>query len=209
MKLITDKLKSGLTNPKFTECLTTSIPKTEITQQEADELRETLESALEEYGGLGISANQLGIKKRACIIRTTEGNMFLLNPVITERSQDAFIFVEGCLSIPKTMETPVTTIRSNSIKVQTDNLGEIEFAINPKGDEEGISAETLTNVIVQHEIDHLDGKTIRDRAYSRTIRKNKNYGRNDKVLMKSPVGEFVEVKYKKANEYFLKGYEIL
>lgn len=209
MKIITDKLKNGLTNPKFREYLTNSIPKSEMNNKEVDELRETLESALEEYGGLGLSANQLGIQKRACVIRTTEGTMFLLNPVITERSQDAFLFVEGCLSIPKTMETPVTTIRSNSIKVQTDNLGEIEFAINPKGDEEGISAETLTNVIVQHEIDHLDGKTIRDRVYSGTIRKRVKYGRNEKVLMKSPAGEFVEVKFKKANDYFLKGYEII
>jgi len=27
--------------------------------------------------------------------------------------------------------------------------------------------------------------------------------------MKSPTNEFVEVKYKKANEYFLQGYEIV
>lgn len=209
MKLITDKLKNGLTNPEFTEYLTKPVPKTEMTNEEVDHLRETLETALEEYGGLGLSATQIGIKKRACVIRTEDGTMFLLNPIITERSQEGFLFYEGCLSIPKTVQSPVMTIRSTKIKVQTDNLGELEFGINTDGDKEQISPETLQTVIVQHEIDHLDGKTIRDRVYSTTAKKRVTYGRNDKVLMKSPEGEFVEIKYKKANDYYLKGYEIV
>jgi hypothetical protein len=88
-------------------------------------------------------------------------------------------------------------------------LGELVFEINPAGDKEQVSDETLRTVVVQHEIDHLDGFTIKDRVYSTTIRKGDKYGRNDKVLMKSPDNEFVEVKYKKANEYYLKGYEIV
>ena len=168
-----------------------------------------MEIALDSYGGLGLSANQLGIDKRVCLIRVREHNLFLVNPVITERSNDGFIFFEGCLSIPKTMEIPLRTIRSTKIKVKTDNLGELEFEINPKGDKEEISNETLLTVVVQHEIDHLDGITIRDRVYSTTVTKNKSYGRNDKVLMKSPDNEFVEIKYKKANDFFLKGYEIV
>jgi hypothetical protein len=55
----------------------------------------------------------------------------------------------------------------------------------------------------------LDGITIKDRVYSTTIVNKVNYGRNDKIVMKSPDGDMVEVKYKRANEYFLKGYEIL
>lgn len=209
MKIITDKLKNGLTNPEFTEYLTKPVPKTEMDLKEADELRQMLETALETYGGLGLSATQIGIKKRACIIRTEDGTMFLLNPIITERSNEGFLFYEGCLSIPKTIQSPIMTIRSTKVKVQTDNLGELEFSINSDGDKEMISIETLTTVVVQHEIDHLDGKTIRDRVYSTTAKKSIKYGRNDKVLMKSPTGEFVEIKYKKANDYFLKGYEIV
>jgi len=67
----------------------------------------------------------------------------------------------------------------------------------------------MMTVIVQHEIDHLDGLTIKDRVYSTTIVNKNTYGRNDKVVMKSPDGGMVEVKYKKANDYFLKGYEIV
>jgi peptide deformylase len=209
MKIITNKSTNGLTPKEFTDNLLVPVTKTEFTAKEADELRETLEAAMNEYGGLGLSANQLGIRKRACIINVGDEPLFLVNPVITERDKEGFIFYEGCLSMPKTMETPVRTIRSVKVKVQTDNLGELVFQINPDGDKEQVSDETLRTVVVQHEIDHLDGITIKERVYSTTVRKRTEYGRNDKVLMKSPDNEFVEVKYKKANDYFLKGYEIV
>jgi peptide deformylase len=211
MKLITDKNRQGLTSNEFIEYLKTPIPKSEFTQKEADELRATLEEALVKYGGVGISATQLGIKKRACLVKFGEEDIFLLNPFITERSKDGFLFFEGCLSIPSTMEKPVRTIRATYIVVQTDNLGEIRFEINPEGDKqnEQISPETMKTVIVQHEIDHLDGATIKDRVYSTTVTKRRDYGRNEKIVMKSPTGDMEEVKYKHANKYFLQGYEIV
>ena len=63
MKLIVDKNKYGLQTKEFAEYLKTPTQKTEITQQEADELKQTLIDALKQYGGLGISATQIGIKK--------------------------------------------------------------------------------------------------------------------------------------------------
>ena len=109
------------------------------------------------------------------------------------------------------MEKPIRTIRANYIVVQTDNLGEIRFEINPEEDRAGdkVSEDTMKTVIAQHEIDHLDGITIKDRVYSTTVVKKQDYGRNDKVIMKSPDGELIEVKVKKANNYFLQGYEIV
>jgi len=210
MKIITNKSTNGLTPKEFTDNLLVPVPKTEFTSGEADDLRKLLEDTLNEYGGLGLSANQLGIRKRACIIDIPgEDLLFLVNPFIIERSTEGFLFLEGCLSIPKTNDSPIRTIRSTKIKVMTDNLGELIFEINPKGDKDTISSETLRTVVVQHEIDHLDGITIKDRVYSTTIKKRETYGRNEKILMKSPSNEYVEVKYKKANEYYLKGYEIV
>jgi peptide deformylase len=215
MKLITDKASNGLQSKEFKEFLLTPVSKTEITAKEADELQSQLELGLQKYPGLGISATQLGINKRACYIKFGDEEngreLFLVNPVITERSKEAFLFYEGCLSIPKTIEKPLRTIRSCKIKVQTDNLGELEFEINREADgvDNSVSIETMMTVIVQHEIDHLDGITIKDRVYSTTIVKKESYGRNDKIVMKSPTGELVEVKYKKSNDYFLKGYEIV
>ena len=213
MTLITDKGTNGLTKAEFTEFLLTPTPKTEFTAIEANELEETLKAGLHDYPGLGISATQLGIKKRACYIKFGDEEngreLFLLNPVITYRSNEGFIFYEGCLSIPKTVQKPLKTIRACKVVVQTDNLGELTFEINREGDKNQVSVETMMTVIVQHEIDHLDGITIKDRVYSTTRRVKAAPGRNSIVVMKSPDGELVEVKYKKANDYYLQGYEIV
>jgi peptide deformylase len=211
MKLIVDKGSNGLITKEFTEYLKTPVLKSEITQKEADELRKQLEQGLTEYPGLGISATQLGIKKRACYIKFGEEELFLVNPIIKEKSKEGFLFMEGCLSIPSSLIKPTRTIRACKVVVDTDNLGELTFEINPEGDKanEQISKETMMTVIVQHEIDHLDGFTIKDRVYNTQVVKKVNYGRNDKIVMKSKEGEMVEVKYKNANKYFLEGYEIV
>lgn len=211
MKLIVDKGSNGLITKEFTEYLKTPVLKSEITQQEADDLRKQLEEGLTEYPGLGISATQLGIKKRACYIKFGEEELFLVNPMVKEKSKEGFLFMEGCLSIPSSLTKPTRTIRACKVVIDTDNLGELTFEINPEGDKqnESISKETMMTVIVQHEIDHLDGFTIKDRVYTTTFVKKVNYGRNDKIVMKSKEGELLEVKYKNANKYFLEGYEIV
>lgn len=212
MKLITDKKQNGMTNSDFTKYLKTPVPKSELNQLEVDILRDTLFAALKGMGGLGLSANQIGVNKRACVIKFNDVELFLLNPVITERSNEGFIFYEGCLSMPDTIKKPVRTIRSTYVVVQTDNLGELRFEITPEEDrklEGQVSEGTMKTVVVQHEIDHLDGITIKDRVYSTTVVKKQDYGRNDKIVMKAPNGDLVEVKYKKANNYFLKGYEVV
>jgi peptide deformylase len=211
MKLIVDKNQLGLESKEFREYLKTPTPKTEITQQEADELRLQLTEAMAKHPGLGISATQIGIKKRACLIQFGDEELFLVNPIIKEKSKEGFLFFEGCLSIPSTIERPVRTIRASKIIVDTDNLGELTFEINPDGDKqnESISKETMMTVIVQHEIDHLDGFTIKDRVYNTQVVKKVDFGRNDKIVMKSKEGEMVEVKFKNANKYFLQGYEIV
>jgi len=211
MKLIVDKGSNGLTTKEFTEYLKTPCPKTEFKQYEADMLRMQLTEALIEYPGLGISATQLGIKKRACYIKLGDEELFLVNPIIKEKSKEGFLFMEGCLSIPSTLTKPVRTIRASKVIVQTDNLGELTFEINPEGDKtnESISKETMMTVIVQHEIDHLDGITIKDRVYNTQVVKKVDFGRNEKIIMKSKEGQLIEVKFKNANKLFLQGYEIV
>ena len=211
MKLIVDKGSNGLTTKEFTKYLKTPVLKSEITQDEADELRIQLTEALIEHPGLGISATQIGIKKRVCYIQFGDEELFLVNPMIKEKSKDGFLFMEGCLSMPSTLSKPIRTIRACKVVIDTDNLGELTFEINPEGDKsnESISKETMMTVVVQHEIDHLDGFTIKDRVYNTQVVKKVDFGRNEKIVMKSKEGEMVEVKHKHANKYFLQGYEIV
>jgi len=211
MKLIVDKGSNGLTTKEFTEYLKTPCPKTEFKQYEADMLRKQLEEGLNEYPGLGISATQLGIKKRACYIKLGDEELFLVNPIVKEKSKEGFLFMEGCLSIPSSLTKPTRTIRACKVVINTDNLGELTFEINPEGDKtnESISKETMMTVIVQHEVDHLDGITIKDRVYNTQVVKKVDFGRNEKIIMKSKEGELIEVKFKNANKLFLQGYEIV
>jgi peptide deformylase len=223
MKLITDKrMSNGLINSDFYKLLTKKVETSTMTQSEVDELHNQLLEGIKMYPGLGIAANQLGINKRACLIVNTldlnkEGDeyLFLLNPVITKKSDEFFIFWESCLSLHKTLRKPIRTYRHTEVTIKTDNLGELTFKIDPAADADApapwkVSLATLQTSVVQHEIDHLDGITIKDRnSLNWTQHKTNNYGRNDKIIMKAPSGDLVEVKFKKANDYFLKGYEIV
>ena len=81
---------------------------------------------LSKKDGFGLSANQIGVDKRVCVIKVKEP-LVLVNPRITNRNEDAVVYIESCLSLPKTMTKPRYTVRSQSITVETDNLGTIEF----------------------------------------------------------------------------------
>ena len=58
--------------------------------------------------GIGLAANQIGINKRVCVVNVKEP-IVLINPEIIEKSEDMFVFVEGCLSFP---EEAIKTKRS-------------------------------------------------------------------------------------------------
>ena len=204
-KIVTDKIKLSK--------VVTDLPKNKT---EEDVISAALFTALEKEKGFGLSANQIGVDKRMCVINIKEP-MVLVNPKIVKRSEEAVQYIESCLSLPKTMRKPKNTVRSISITVETDNLGTVEFGPDEK-DKIGTDGHNyfadeglLECVVAQHEIDHLDGILITDsiRAYNIQRVSEKKYGRNDKVMIKSPDGETDFVKYKKAVPLLEKGYQIV
>ena len=191
----------------------TDLPKNKAEQ---DVLGAALLTQLKKHKGLGLSANQIGIAKRVCVISTKEP-LVLINPIITKRSEEAVQYIESCLSLPKTMKKPKNTVRSLSITVETDNLGTIEFGadeptkIGTEGHNYFADEGLLECVVAQHEIDHLDGILITDpvRAYNIQVTNDKKYGRNDRVMVKLPNGDTEFMKYKKAEPLLANGAEIL
>ena len=204
-KIVTDKIKLSK--------VVTDLPKNKT---EEDVISAALFTALEKEKGFGLSANQIGIDKRMCVINIKEP-MILVNPKIVKRSEEAVQYIESCLSLPKTMRKPKNTVRSISITVETDNLGTVEFGpdekdkIGTEGHNYFADEGLLECVVAQHEIDHLDGILITDsvRAYNIQRVSEKKYGRNDKVMIKSPDGDTEFVKYKKAVPLLERGYEIV
>jgi peptide deformylase len=186
-----------------------------MTQEQIDEISTTLLTELKRHGGIGLSANQIGLDVRACVINVKEP-LVLINPKVTEVSKDTVAYVEQCLSLEKSMRKPVKTVRSKSFTVECDNLGTVIFSPDQKepykDSNEFFSDEGLLEcVCAQHEIDHLNGVLITDsiRRYTTTIVNNKKYGRNDKVMVKLADGNTEFMKYKKAQPLLSQGAEIL
>ena len=204
-KIVTDTIKL--------KKVVTDLPKN---KSEEEVISAALFTALEKEKGFGLSANQIGVDKRMCVINIKEP-MILVNPKIVKRSEEAVQYIESCLSLPKTMRKPKNTVRSISITVETDNLGTVEFGpdeadkIGSEGHNYFADEGLLECVVAQHEIDHLDGILITDsvRAYNIQRVSEKKFGRNDKVMVKSPDGDTEFMKYKKAVPLLERGYEIV
>lgn len=100
---------------------------------------------------VGLAANQVGMDYRMITINGDQFQGPMLNPQIIEKSSELFHFSEGCLSMRGYQLD--TGKRSKTIKVEYHDLeGNVQFA----------EVSDMTAVIVQHEIDHLDGIIMTD-----------------------------------------------
>ena len=79
--------------------LTTRCEITNIKDGEEIAVRLLNELRNSEPSGIGLAANQIGINKRVCVVNVKEP-LVLINPQIIEKSEEEFIFPEGCLSFP-------------------------------------------------------------------------------------------------------------
>ena len=202
---------------KDTTKLRTPLLSQPLSQEDIDIVSDKLKTELEKHGGLGLSANQIGLTDRVCLINVKEP-LLLVNPTVIEASKETVVYVEQCLSLDKTMKKPVQTIRHKSFTVECDNLGTVIFSSDKKegetwkDSEEFYSDEGLLEcVCAQHEIDHLNGILITDssRRYTTTVTRAKKYGRNERVMVKLSDGSTEFMKYKKAESLLSAGAEIL
>lgn len=203
IKIVTDTL--ALKKP---------IPTTTFTKEDQDLATAALLTAVTEHQGLGMSANQIGLNKRICVINVREEPLVLVNPTIVEESEEKIMYFEGCLSLPKTMKKPIKTVRSYGVKVKADNFPDVLDFSTKERKHEDINAlfgdvDLLESVCVQHEIDHLNGLTIRDRQYTETVRLTTfaKMGRNERFILKKD-NETLSVKKKNLSTYLEQGWEV-
>ncbi len=102
--------------------------------------------------GVGLAATQVGIQKRLVVFDLDDGLVALCNPEIVSRSEETEIDDEGCLSFPG-----ITVPVERCIEVTCEALDLEGRPIRFEGG--GLLARML-----QHEIDHLDGVLMTDRA---------------------------------------------
>lgn len=119
--------------------------------REIRELVSNMEETLRAAPGIGLAAPQVGELLRIIIADVGEGLTVLINPKMVKKTGKQQ-FVEGCLSLPG-IEAPVE--RSSWIKVK---------GIDLSGKPIEVEAVDLLATVIQHEMDHLDGKLFVDRV---------------------------------------------
>lgn len=129
--------------------------KCEVVDEVTPEIRKFIDDMFEtmyQYSGVGLAAPQVGVLKRVIVIdpeQDGEGHrgapLALINPKIVWGSDEFTCEKEGCLSIP-----------DQSSEVERHYRVKVYF-INYDGKEEEIDIEGFPAIVLQHEIDHLDG----------------------------------------------------
>jgi peptide deformylase len=110
--------------------------------------------------GVGLAAPQLGISQRLLVYRIGSDAplITLVNPEIEWHGEGVETLEEGCLSIPS---VAVDVERPIHVRVR---------AKDERGEDRLVEASGLEARVIQHEMDHLDGVLMLDRA-SREDRK--------------------------------------
>ncbi len=106
--------------------------------------------------GCGIAAPQVGLNSRMVVIdvdwdgedASTKNPIFFVNPVIEELAGDPVIDAEACLSCP-----------GISVPVKRHPFARVSY-FDLDGEQWEIEGDGLLGRCLQHEIDHLDGRTL-------------------------------------------------
>lgn len=187
------------------------IEKTPVTNEELNEYKEKISKLENEYA---VNASDVGMDKRIVTIKFggEYDDLTLVNPKVTETSKEMVVYFEKELDKKQKVRK---TARHQWFKIDTDNLGIVEFSSDKKewkDQEEYMNDLGLFECITaQRLIDSIDGVSINssNRRYSGQIKAEKKPGRNERVMLQSPEGEMEFVKYKKAQPLLDKGYQLV
>jgi|TARA_B110000967_G_scaffold146759_1_gene150223 peptide deformylase len=119
------------------------------------ELSEAMFDTMKKYGGIGLSANQVGLPFNMFVIGDhpeVEKNlkMTCFNPIIISSSVEEEVMKEGCLTFPFVFLS-ITRPRKVVVKYEDEN-----------GDLKEGSLDGMISRVFQHEYDHMLGKTFVD-----------------------------------------------
>jgi|TARA_B100002052_G_C15758075_1_gene540988 peptide deformylase len=109
------------------------------------EFAEILKNSMNHYGGIGLSANQIGASISVFAMKHEDNDIVMFNPKIINTSEEKKLIKEGCLSFPGLY---IKIVRPEGVTVQwQDEEGNSTF-----GSFIGMSARCIL-----HEYDHLRG----------------------------------------------------
>lgn len=131
-----------------------AVPVDPASETDLAELCRLMATAMYNAPGIGLAAPQIGVLKRVIVYDLEdEGRVVALcNPEIVELGEERVVDDEGCLSLPG-ISVPIE--RAATVVCE---------AISLSGKPVRIEADGLHARMLQHEVDHLDGVLILDRA---------------------------------------------
>ena len=188
----------------------------EVSVEEGLVIAEELFQILNKRGdGIGLAANQVGIDAQVAVVNVREP-LVLINPKYISRENE-IVYGEGCLSYPG---HAIRTKRYRDVIISTEQSESNWYFSGAEENSDGKSGwdkgnmkkdqdlRLLEAVCIQHEMDHLMGKTIHEREVKLEPTKvEKKIGRNQLITIKK--GDAVKVlKYKKAQNFLNQGWEI-
>jgi peptide deformylase len=134
------------------------VPATAIADVDDDVrgLVERMADIMRRSHGVGLAAPQIGVLQRVFVYRTGADDPVraLINPELGVKSEETETDTEGCLSL---LGGEVTVPVERHVRVVARGLDE-------SGEPVEVEAEGLEARVIQHELDHLDGVLIIDRA---------------------------------------------
>lgn len=150
---------------------------------DADMLSNIMIDRMKELGGIGLSANQVGLNIKMFVMGHDDITYAIFNPEIISISKEEVSIDEGCLSFPG-IYLKVSRPASVIVKFQ-----------NKKGEVREETLSGLTARIFLHEYDHMLGLTFKDRvsklkwdlAYNRMIKRTK------KIIRKGVQKQLVDI----------------
>lgn len=186
------------------------INESSITQDDIKAYKE----AVSKLEGFVFNASDVDMDKRIITIRlgNVEDELTLVNPKVVKYSENPLVYFEKDTYKANKVRK---TIRVPYLIIDTDNLGQVEFKAEKtewKNSDEFFGDVGLVEcVLVQRAIDAINGIDITHptRQYSETITKDKELGRNERVMLQGPEGEMEFVKSKKVDSYLAKGWNII
>ncbi len=128
----------------------------EDVDDEVRRLGERMTEIMERSYGVGLAAPQIGILRRILVYRLgpDDAPRVVVNPALSELSDETEVDTEGCLSLlGGELQVPV----ERSLRLVLTGL-------DPAGEPMRLEAEGMEARVLQHEVDHLDGILIIDRA---------------------------------------------
>jgi peptide deformylase len=120
--------------------------------EELGRLVERMTMLMHDAAGVGLAATQIGVLRRVFVFHDDGEDHVVVNPVLSRSGKRLEADDEGCLSL-------------GTVRVEVERPTEVTIdGVGVDGAPLTLTLEGLPARVVQHELDHLDGKLIIDRT---------------------------------------------